>query len=64
MASMQVQVQVGDTRRVFFMPQPNSYAELYDAIKKRYSQSPVCNVNEQLILYLFFCIFNKIVLTE
>ena len=29
-------VQVGDTRRVFFMPQPNSYAELYDAIKKRF----------------------------
>ena len=27
---------VGDTRRVFFTPQPNSSAELYDAIKKRF----------------------------
>ena len=35
-AAMQVQVQVGDTRRVFSMPQLNSYAELYDAIKKRF----------------------------
>ena len=31
---MQVQVQIGNTGRVFFMPQPNSYAELHDAIKK------------------------------
>ena len=31
---MQVQVQIGDTRKVLFIPQPNSYAELHDAIKK------------------------------
>ncbi len=33
-SSMQVQVQIEDTRRVLFITQPNSYAELIDAIKK------------------------------
>ena len=32
---MLVQVQTGNTRNVFFMPQSNSYAELHEAIKKR-----------------------------
>ncbi len=31
---LQVQVQIGETRRVFFMQQPNMYSELADAIKK------------------------------
>ena len=39
MAFIQLQVQVGDTRRVFSMAQPNLSAELYDARKKR-SPSP------------------------
>ena len=33
MAYIQVQVQTSDTSRVFFTPQPDSYAELHDAIK-------------------------------
>ena len=33
-SSMQVQVQIEDTRRVLFITQPNSYAELIDAIKR------------------------------
>ena len=31
---LQLQVQIGETRRVFFMRQPNTYSELADAIKK------------------------------
>ncbi len=36
---LQVQVQIGETSRVFFMRQPNTYSELADAIKKEISKA-------------------------
>ena len=44
-SSMQVQVQIGDTRRVFFITQSNSHAELVDAIKKQILKIRSVNFN-------------------
>ena len=59
---MQVQVQVGDTRSVFHATTQFICWIVCMTLLKRDSQRPICNVNEQLILYFFFSIFNKTVL--
>ncbi len=45
MDTVQVQVQINDTKRVLFTPEPNTYTELVDVIRKEIPKTRTIDIN-------------------